>query len=140
MLTTRMSQAGPEDQSRMTDSARLHERYTIAYLIIACYAQLRLARGLAAEIRLPWQRPCPPGQLTQPGSAAGSATSARPCPATRHDVGKTVKRDDSKKKERRHKAFNNKLRACGGSHGRRADRVDRRIRGANHGSATCDSW
>ena len=26
--------------------------------------QLRLARPLAADPRLPWQRPCPPGQLT----------------------------------------------------------------------------
>ena len=28
------------------------------------YAQLHLARGLAADIRLPWQQPCPPGRLT----------------------------------------------------------------------------
>ena len=38
------------------------DRWT--WLIIACYVQLRLARGLAADIRLPWQRPCPPGRLT----------------------------------------------------------------------------
>ena len=31
---------------------------------ITCHAQLRLARGLAADLRLPWQRPCPPGRLT----------------------------------------------------------------------------
>ena len=55
------------------------DRWT--WLIIACYAQLYLARDLAADIRLPWQRPCPPGRLTPPGSAAGSATSARCCPA-----------------------------------------------------------
>jgi hypothetical protein len=101
------------------------DRWT--WLIIACYAQLRLARGLAADIRLPWQRPCPSGQPTAPGSAAGSATSARHSPiwpapkpgkpgpgrppgsknrrpAIRHDVGKTVKRDDSKKKDRGQKA------------------------------------
>jgi hypothetical protein len=38
------------------------DRWT--WLIIACYAQLHLARALAADIRLPWQRPCPPGRLT----------------------------------------------------------------------------
>ena len=38
------------------------DRWT--WLIIAAYAQLWLARGLAADIRLPWQRPCPPGRLT----------------------------------------------------------------------------
>ena len=38
------------------------DRWT--WLIIACYAQLRLARPLAADLRLPWQRPCPPGRLT----------------------------------------------------------------------------
>ena len=56
------------------------DRWT--WLIIAAYAQLWLARGLAsADIRLPWQRPCPPGLLTPPGFAGGSATSARCCPA-----------------------------------------------------------
>ena len=38
------------------------DRWT--WLILACYAQLRLARTLAADIRLPWQQPCPPGRLT----------------------------------------------------------------------------
>ena len=38
------------------------DRWT--WIVIACYVQLRLARGLAADIRLPWQRPCPPGRLT----------------------------------------------------------------------------
>ena len=97
-------------------------------IIIACYAQLWLARGLAAGIRLPWQRPCPPGRLTParvrrgfrsirqalpdlasapkpgkpgPGRPPGSKNRR---PAARHDVGKTVKRDDSKKKERRQQA------------------------------------
>ena len=59
---------------RLRDPAAA-DRWT--WLVIACYAQLRLARHLAADIRLPWQRPCPPGRLTPPGSAAGSATSAR---------------------------------------------------------------
>ena len=38
------------------------DRWT--WIIIAAYAQLRLARPLAEDIRLPWQRPCEPGRLT----------------------------------------------------------------------------
>ena len=33
------------------------DRWT--WLILACYAQLWLARGLAEDLRLPWQRPGP---------------------------------------------------------------------------------
>ena len=89
------------------------DRWT--WLVIAAYAQLRLARPLAEDIRLPWQRPCDPGRLTParvrrgfrnirqalpvpasapkpskpgPGRQAGSKNRR---PATRHDVGKTVK-------------------------------------------------
>jgi hypothetical protein len=96
------------------------DRWT--WLILACYAQLQLARGLAADLRLPWQQPCPPGHLTParvcrgfrnirqtlscpastpepgkpgPGRPPGSKNRL---PATRHHVGKTVKRDDPKKK------------------------------------------
>src|ERR1035437_1626529 len=99
------------------------DRWT--WLIIACYAQLYLARPLAADIRMPWQQPCPPGRLTParvrrgfrsirqslpvpasapkpsrpgPGRPAGSKTRR---PATRHDVGKTVKREEPTKKTRR---------------------------------------
>jgi hypothetical protein len=96
------------------------DRWT--WLIIACYAQLRLARHLAADIRLPWQQPCPPGRLTPARVRSGfrSIHQALPClasapkpgkpgpgrppgsknrqPATRHDVGKTAKRDQPKKK------------------------------------------
>lgn len=35
-----------------------------AWLIIAVYAQLRLARPLAADLRRPWERPCEPHKLT----------------------------------------------------------------------------
>jgi hypothetical protein len=96
------------------------DRWT--WIIIACYAQLRLARPLAEDIRLPWQRPCPPGRLTParvrrgfrnirqtlpdlagapkpgkpgPGRPPGSKNRR---PATRPDVGKTVKREEPKKK------------------------------------------
>jgi hypothetical protein len=107
------------------------DRWT--WLIIAAYAQLRLARHLADDIRLPWQRPCPPGPLTPARVRRGfrSIHQALPClasapkpgkpgpgrppgsknrhPATRHDVGKTVKRDEPTKKTRRQKGLNNKL-------------------------------
>jgi hypothetical protein len=38
------------------------DRWT--WLIIAAYDQLWLARDLAADVRLPWQRPLPPAELT----------------------------------------------------------------------------
>jgi hypothetical protein len=104
---------------RLRDPAAA-DRWT--WLVIACYAQLYLARALAADLRLPWQRPCPPGRLTPaqvrrgfrnirqtlPGLASapkpGKPGPGRPPgsknrhPATRHDVGKTVKRTEPKKK------------------------------------------
>ena len=55
------------------------DRWT--WLVIACYTQLWLARDLAADLRLPWQRPCPPGRLTPARVRRGSGTSARCCPA-----------------------------------------------------------
>jgi len=103
---------------RLRDPAAA-DRWT--WLIIAAYAQLRLARTLAADLRLPWQRPAPDGRLTParvrrgfgnirqtlpdlasapkpgkpgPGRPAGSKNRR---PATRHDVGKTVKRAETKK-------------------------------------------
>jgi hypothetical protein len=91
------------------------DRWT--WLIITCHAQLRLARALAADLRRPWERPAPPGRLTparvrrgfrnirakaaQPAGAPkpGKPGPGRPPgsknrrPATRHDVGKTTKRE-----------------------------------------------
>ena len=102
------------------------DRWT--WILLACYAQLRLARHLAAGIRLPWQRPCPPGRLTPARVRRGFRTIRQtlPCPAsapkpgkpgpgrppgsknrrpaTCHDVGKTVKRAEPKNKSRRQKA------------------------------------
>jgi hypothetical protein len=95
------------------------DRWT--WLIITCHTQLRLARPLAADLRLPWERPAPPGRLTParvrrgfrniratlpcpadapkpgkpgPGRPPGSANRR---PAPRYDVGKTFKRERSLK-------------------------------------------
>jgi len=38
------------------------DRWT--WLLVAAYTQLRLARALVADLRLPWQRPQPPPRLT----------------------------------------------------------------------------
>jgi hypothetical protein len=91
------------------------DRWT--WLIIACHAQLRLARTLADDLRRPWERPAPPGRLTparvrrgfrnirakaaQPAGAPkpGKPGPGRPPgsknrrPAPRHDVGKTTMRE-----------------------------------------------
>ena len=101
------------------------DRWT--WLILACYAQLRLARTLAADIRLPWQQPCPPGHLTPARVRRGfrNIRQTLPCPASAPKPGKPgpgrppgsrnrrpatattwqdVKRDQPKKKTRRQKA------------------------------------
>src|SRR6516162_4686120 len=91
------------------------DRWT--WLIIACHAQLRLARPLAADLRRPWERPAAPGRLTPARVRRGfrnirakvccPAGAPKPCkpgpgrppgsknrhPAPRHDVGKTTKRE-----------------------------------------------
>ena len=98
------------------------DRWT--WIVIACHAQLRLARPLAADLRLPWERPAPPGRLTPARVRRGfrNIHAALPCPAgapkpgkpgpgrppgsknrrpaPRHDVGKTTKRDASLKARR----------------------------------------
>jgi len=91
------------------------DRWT--WLLIAAYTQLRLAAVLAADLRLPWQRPQPPGRMTPARvrrgfravreTVATPAAPPRPCKpgpgrpkgsknqhkAPRHDVGKhTTKR------------------------------------------------
>lgn len=38
------------------------DRWT--WLVAAAYTELRLARGLVADLRLPWERPCDPTKLT----------------------------------------------------------------------------
>jgi hypothetical protein len=116
---------------RLRDPAAA-DRWT--WIIIACYAQLRLARHLAEDLRLPWQRPCPPGRMTParvrcgfrnirqalpelagapkpskpgPGRPPGSKNRR---PATRHDVGKTVKRTGNHENRLQAARLNNKVR------------------------------
>jgi hypothetical protein len=96
------------------------------WLIITCHAQLRLARPLADDLRLPWERPAPPGKLTPARVRRGfrNIRATLPCPAgapkpgkpgpgrppgsknrhpaPRHDVGKTTRRERTLKARRRH--------------------------------------
>jgi len=92
------------------------DRWT--WLVIAAYAQLRLARHLAADLRLPWQQPCQPARLTparvrrgfraihgtmpvltsapkpgKPGPGRPPGAKNRR-PATRHDVGKAARQPE----------------------------------------------
>ncbi len=96
------------------------DRWT--WVVIACHAQLRLARPLAADLRRPWERPAPPGRLTParvrrgfrnirakitcpagapkpgkpgPGRPPGSKNRR---PAARHNVGKHPKASTANKK------------------------------------------
>ena len=100
------------------------DRWT--WLIITAYAQLRLARPLADDLRLPWERPAPPGRLTPARVRRGfrNIHATAPCPAgapkpgkpgpgrpprsrnrrpaPRHDVGKTTRKQPSLKAQREH--------------------------------------
>jgi len=100
------------------------DRWT--WLIITCHTQLRLARPLTDDLRLPWERPAPPGRLTPARVRRGfrNIRATMPClasapkpgkpgpgrppgsknrrPAPRHDVGKTTRRDRSLKARREH--------------------------------------
>ena len=98
------------------------DRWT--WITIACHAQLRLARPLADDLRLPWERPAPPGRLTPARVRRGfrNIRATTPCPAgapkpgkpgpgrppgsknrrpaPRHNVGKTTKRERTLKAQR----------------------------------------
>ena len=100
------------------------DRWT--WLTITCHTQLRLARPLAEDLRLPWERPALPGRLTPArvrrgfrnihatiGCPAGAPKPGKPGPgrppgsrnrrpAPRHDVGKTTKREPTLKAHRKH--------------------------------------
>jgi hypothetical protein len=49
------------DRARVRTPEQM-DRWT--WTVLAAYTQLRLARGLIADCRLPWERPRPPDQLT----------------------------------------------------------------------------
>ena len=56
-----------------------------SWLVLAAYTQLRLARQIVDDLRLPWERPCDPNKLTPRGSAEGfgdSCTSRHTRPPT----------------------------------------------------------
>lgn len=96
---------------RLRDSEAA-DRWT--WLVIAAYAQLRLARPLATDLRRPWERPAEPNRLTparvrrgfrnlhaKTGSPAGAPKPSRPGPcrppgsknrrqATRHYAGRVL--------------------------------------------------
>jgi DDE superfamily endonuclease len=98
------------------------DRWT--WLIIAAYTQLRLARTLAEDLRLPWQRPATNGRLTPArvrrgfrnirgtaGCPAGAPKPGKPGPgrppgsknrrpAPSYDVGKTTRRELTLKAKR----------------------------------------
>jgi DDE superfamily endonuclease len=117
------------DKAMLRDPAAA-DRWT--WIIIACYAQLYLARDLAADIRLPWQRPQPraagspvmtPGRvragfrgvrqaLGTPASAAKPGTPGPGRPpgsrnkdkAPRHPAGKTTRKPHSSHQKEHRKA------------------------------------
>jgi len=99
---------------------------TWTWIIIICHTQLRLARPLAGDLRLPWERPAPPGRLTparvrrgfrniraMAACPAGAPKPGKPGPgrppgsknrrpAPRYDVGKTTRRELTLKATREH--------------------------------------
>jgi DDE superfamily endonuclease len=103
-------------------AAQAADRWT--WLIIACHTQLRLARPLADDLRLPWERPATPARLTPARVRRGfrNIRATMPCPAgapkpsepgpgrppgsknrrpaPRHDVGKATRRKRSLKAQR----------------------------------------
>jgi hypothetical protein len=110
------------------------DRWT--WLIIAAYAQLRLARALTADLRLPWERPAPAGRLTpacvrrgfrnirgtipQPGQCT-ETRQTRPRQATRVNEpsprtplrrGQNNQEGTHPQGETRTRRLNDKLRAC----------------------------
>lgn len=106
-------------------SSEAADRWT--WLVIAAYAQLRLARPLATELRRPWEKPTPPNRLApargrrgfrnlrmKTGSPAGAPKPCRPGPgrppgsknrrtATRHDVGRVLATGEAYSRPAHHK-------------------------------------
>lgn len=70
---------------RLRDPAAA-DRWT--WIVITAYTQLRLARPVACDHRLPWQKPLPPGKLTPARVRAGyhrtCAAAAHPASPPKH--------------------------------------------------------
>lgn len=108
-------------------SSEAADRWT--WLVIAAYAQLRLARPLATDLRRPWEKPTPPNKLTparvrrgfrnlraKTGSPTRAPTPSRPGPgrplgskhrrpATRHDVGRVLATGEAYSRPAHHKKW-----------------------------------
>jgi hypothetical protein len=106
-------------------SSEAADRWT--WLVIAAYAQLRLARPLVTDLRRPWEKPAAPNKLTparvrrgfrnlrvKTGSPAGAPKPARPGPgrplgsknrrpATRHEVGRVLATGEAYSRPAHHK-------------------------------------
>ncbi|MFJ4773775.1 transposase [Streptomyces uncialis] len=105
-------------------SSEAADRWT--WLVIAAYAQLRLARPLATDLRRPWEKPAEPNKLTpsrvrrgfrnlrtRAGSPTGAPKPSRPGPgrplgsknrrpAARHDVGRVLATGEAYKRPAHH--------------------------------------
>ena len=80
------------------------DRWT--WLIITAHAQLRLARPLATDLRLPWERPTPPGRLTPARVRRGfrNIRATIPCPAGAPKPGKPGPAAAGRRTDARHPA------------------------------------
>ena len=91
------------DKPMLRDPAAA-DRWT--WLLIACHAQLHLARPLAADARLPWQRPAgQPGAMT-PGRVRAGFRDARHAVGTPASAAKTTRPGPGRPQgsENKHKA------------------------------------
>ena len=81
-------QAGPRVTAPKIRDPAAADRWT--WLVITCHAQLRLARPLADDLRLPWERPAPPGRPTPARVRRGfrNIRATIPCPAGAPKPGK----------------------------------------------------
>jgi hypothetical protein len=106
-------------------SSEAADRWT--WLVIAVYAQLRLARPLATDLRRPWEKPTPPNRLTparvrrgfrnlraKAGSPARAPKPSRPGPGRppgsknqrptpRHEVGRVLATGEAYARPAHHK-------------------------------------
>jgi hypothetical protein len=93
------------DKPMLRDPAAA-DRWT--WLLIACHAQLHLARPLAAATRLPWQRPQGPGQPepVTPGRVRAGFRDARQAAGTPASAAKTTRPGPGRPKgsKNKHKA------------------------------------